>query len=173
MKDTNTLDVAARNGNGSTNGHETTSRVGSRLRANGSPSDSESESDSTLRKRFIEALTANQKTLVSLVDVVREMIEEDIERDEAIEWGMDAGLSESYVRATVSRLYSDLVGCVRKTGGGRKGNKGAVGLAERALKEYDGSYTRAKAALLAARRHLEKLEKAEATAKAKETGDKE
>ena len=113
-----------------------------------------------LKARFIEALTAHCKATLPLSEVVAEMIAADIDRDEAVDWGIEAGLSEGYVRSTVSSLYIALTGKRQvKAGGGRKANKGARAMAIRALKECE-TVAEAKALLLAARRTVEKWEKA-------------
>jgi hypothetical protein len=123
--------------------------------------DNELDSLDSLKERFISALTGHCKAEISLTVIVTEMIGADIERDEAIDWGIEAGLSESYVRSVVSRLYVELTGerKVRK-GGGRKANKGAAGMAERAMKYCGDDTDKALALLLAARRMLEKWVKA-------------
>lgn len=170
MKTPNTMDVAGntRNGTNGHNGHVTLKATRRHVEAATGQGEVEDvdggEDTSGLRKRFVSALTANQKTLGTLADVVREMIDSEVEREEAIDWGIEAGLSESYVRSTVSRLYSDLVGRERAKGAGRKGNKGAAEVAEYALRAVKGDFAKAKAVLLAARRHVEKLEAAEAKA---------
>jgi hypothetical protein len=95
-----------------------------------------------------------------LTEVVTELIANDIERETAIDWGIECGLSESYVQSTVSRLYIELTGeRKKKVGGGRKANKGALSLALRVMKECDDDSEKAKALLLAARRLIEKWEK--------------
>lgn len=112
-----------------------------------------------LRTRFVAALGSHQKTTESLAAIVSEAIEAGFDREDVIEWGYDAGFSDGYVRATVSRLFIDLVGRVRTEGGGRKANKGAQGYADRVLRECGGSYPKAMALLLATRRLLEKAAK--------------
>jgi hypothetical protein len=123
------------------------------------------EEHTALKARFIECLTAHAKATAPLSEVVAEMIGQDIERDEAIDWGIESGLSEGYVRSTVSSLYIALTGKRQvKAGGGRKANKGARACAIRALKECE-TVNDAKALLLAARRLIEKWEKAGSTEK--------
>ena len=120
----------------------------------------EDTAEDTLRPRFIAALTAHCQSLVPLSAVVTDMIGAGIERDEAIDWGLEAGLSEGYVRSTVSNLYRDLTGRrVKAVGGGRKRNVSAAGFAEMALKASKDDVSAAKALLLAARRLIESWEK--------------
>jgi hypothetical protein len=114
-----------------------------------------------LRVRFVAALTDHCKALLPLTAIVTEMIGAEIEREEAIDWGIEAGLSESYVRSTVSSLYIQLTGSRKKAvGGGRKRNVSAPGFAEMAMTACKDDITAAKALLLAARRLLEAWEKA-------------
>jgi hypothetical protein len=116
----------------------------------------ESEATDELKTRFQGALIASCKSEASLSDVVVELIAYDVTRETAIEWGVEAGLSASYVQSTVSRLYIALTGeRKKKVGGGRKANKGAAGFAERAMKACDDDTDKALALLLAARRTLE------------------
>jgi hypothetical protein len=132
---------------------------------NGSEDSFGDEEHTALKARFIDALTAHCKATAPLSEVVAEMIGQDIERDEAIDWGIESGLSEGYVRSTVSSLYIALTGKRQvKAGGGRKANKGARACAIRALKECE-TVSDAKALLLAARRLIEKWEKAGSTEK--------
>ncbi len=115
----------------------------------------EDETDG-IKVRFIAALTENCRTESSLAIVVAEMVGMEIDRDTAIEWGIEAGLSEGYVRSVVSKLYIELTGERKKrVGGGRKPNKGASGFAEKAMKACDDDVEKALALLLAARRMLE------------------
>jgi len=53
---------------------------------------------------FPAALAAGQATESKLVEVTQAAIESGFDRDDCIEWGIEAGLSDGYVRATVSRL---------------------------------------------------------------------
>jgi hypothetical protein len=123
------------------------------------PEEYDEENDG-LKTRFQTALIGHCKAEVSLSAVVVELIAADIDRETAIEWGVEAGLSESYVQSTVSRLFIELTGERKKrVGGGRKPNKGAAGFAERAMKACDDDVDKALALLLAARRLLEKWEK--------------
>lgn len=126
--------------------------------------ESDVDEDSTieaLRVEFVSALTAHCKALIPLTDVVTRMIGADVERETAIEWGIEAGLSESYVRSTVSSLYIQITGMrVKRVGGGRKRNDSAAGFAELAMKACKDDVSEAKALLLAARRLLEAWEKA-------------
>jgi hypothetical protein len=118
--------------------------------------DGDDDNTDGIKERFQLALIGHCKAESSLSVVVAEMIGEDIDRDTAIEWGIEAGLSESYVQSTVSRLYIELTGeRKKKVGGGRKPNKGAAGFAERAMKACDDDTDKALALLLAARRTLE------------------
>ena len=123
------------------------------------PAEEYEDENDVLKERFQVALVGHCKAESSLSSIVAEMIGEDIDRDTAIEWGIEAGLSESYVQSTVSRLYIALTGeRKKKVGGGRKQNKGASGFAERALKACDDDISKAKALLLAARRLIETWE---------------
>lgn len=174
MKDTNTLDIASGTGSRekSSNGRFDAAGVQLGVKApvkrnrlagleealvDSDNADATIELD--LRTRFIEALRVHQAASESLSTVVREAIEHGFDRDDVIQWGIDADIrSESYIRSVVSVVYSDIVGHVRKAGGGRKANKGAQGYADRTLRECGGSYVKAKALLLAARRLVEKME---------------
>ncbi len=121
----------------------------------------EDTAESDLRPRFVAALTAHCKTLIPLTEIVTELIAAGVERNEAIDWGIEAGLSEGYVRSTVSNLYRDLTGKrLKAVGGGRKRNESAAGFAEMALKATKDDIAAAKALLLAARRLIEQWEKA-------------
>lgn len=163
MKDTNTLDIA----NKTTTRNGTPDRNGVILPPNKrepkrivEPEDDEDAEHAELKQRFITKLTEYQRAQKSLVDVVREMIDAEVERDEAIEWAVEAGFSESYARATVSTLYSALIGRERKEGhGGRKGNDDAKAFGDKVLKQFNGNHAKAMTFLLAARRHVEKLAK--------------
>jgi|ERR1051325_2470699 hypothetical protein len=115
--------------------------------------------EENIRKAFVDALTANQRTLVSLTEATQAAIEAGFDRDDCIQWGLDAGLSDGYVRSTVSRLFIELVGRVKKAGGGRKRGSDAIRIAKLTLKYTKGNYKKAKALLLAARRALEAMEK--------------
>ena len=115
--------------------------------------------ENDMRSRFVDALKLHQGTLSTLTDVTQEAIESGFDRDDCIEWGIAAGLSDGYVRSTVSRLFIDLVGRIRKAGAGPKRQKIAIRVAKLALKYHKGNYAKAKAVLLAARRALEAMEK--------------
>jgi len=121
--------------------------------------DQQEESEESIRKAFVDALTANQRTVGALTDATIAAIEAGFDRDDCIAWGLEAGLSDGYVRSTVSRLFVELVGRVKRKGGGRKANKGAVALAKRVLSECKGDFAEAKKLLLAARRIVESLER--------------
>lgn len=171
MKDTNTIDGAGRNGVSAINGASRIQPVATEEKL---PEDidtardafDEEETEETLKPRFQSALIGACKAEASLAAVMAEMVAADVTRDDAIDWGIETGLSESYVRSTVSRIYIELTGRrVVAKGAGRKVNKGAKALAERVLKETDGDFAKAKALLLAARRILERMEKAADKAK--------
>jgi hypothetical protein len=117
-------------------------------------------SEDNLRERFVAALVSHGKSEMHLTDIVAEMIEQDVERDEAIEWGIEAGVSEEYVRVVVSRLYSAAQGHVRAKGGGRKRNPTAIQRAEKLVKECRGDLKAAKRLALAIYRQIEKMLKA-------------
>lgn len=127
----------------------------------GNDADYEQDNDDTdgIRERFIAALTVHCKAESTLSVIVAEMIQLGIDRDTAIEWGIDAGLSDGYVRSTVSRLFIALVGRVKRKGQGRKVSPNAVKLAKLVLRWKKGSFKQAKAILLAARRIVESLER--------------
>src|ERR1043166_1777475 len=111
------------------------------------------ESEERLKERFQNVLIAHCKATIPLTEAVAELIAADIDRDTAIDWGIETGLNEGYVRSTVSSLYIELTGeRKKKAGGGRKANKGALALALRVMKESDDDVDKAKALLLAARR---------------------
>lgn len=112
-----------------------------------------------LRKRFVTALTVSLKADVTLGDVVRDMIEQGIERDEAIDWGIEAGLPESSVRTKVSQIYSEVQGRVRAKGAGRKSSMEAVEYAAKLIKDCKGDLAKAKKLALAVYRQVEKAAK--------------
>lgn len=113
-----------------------------------------------LKSVFQSALLAHNKASVSLTQAVQSLIEADIERSEAIEWGLETGLSESYVRATVSSYYSQLVGRERAKGAGRKRANGAQAVANCAMRESgDNGIKKAIALCRSAMRLLEKQAK--------------
>jgi hypothetical protein len=112
-----------------------------------------------LKAGFQTALRAHHVAKVSLSEKIAELIAAGVTRDTAIAWGKETGLSESYVRGTVSGMYLSLTGKrERKAGAGRKANKGAAAFAIRALKDSNGDISDAKALLLAARRLIEAWE---------------
>ncbi|HXJ61832.1 MAG TPA: hypothetical protein VNU68_34765 [Verrucomicrobiae bacterium] len=112
-----------------------------------------------LKSGFQTALRAHHTAKVSLSEKVAELIAHGVSRDTAIAWGRETGLSDSYVRGTVSGMYLSLTGKrERAKGAGRKANKGAAAMAIRALKDCDGDVSDAKALLLAARRLIEAWE---------------
>ncbi len=123
------------------------------------------DEERAVRETFVHALIASHNTEVSLVDAVQAGIDAGYDRDDMIEWGTaarpyGAGLSDGYVRSTVSRLFIALVGRVKKVGGGNKRQAIAVRVAKLALKYFKNDFAKAKKVLLAARRVLESMEKA-------------
>lgn len=112
-----------------------------------------------LKTAFKSALVANSETWTSLSKATQAAIEAGYGRDEVIAWGLETKLSESHVRSTVSRLFIELVGRVKSTGGGRKRTPFAQRVAKMILRLVKGDYAKAKSVLLAARRVLEAMEK--------------
>jgi hypothetical protein len=124
----------------------------------------------SLKSRFCKALTARAKADKPLFEVVGEMIAADVERDEAIEWGMETGLSESYVRTTVSRLYSDVDGGKNAKGQGRKSKPEAQVIYDYAVRLYGAD--RATIICRGASRIGEKVDRALKQSKGNKPSDK-
>ena len=121
-----------------------------------------------LKVKFIKALKSHQAAENSLALVVAELIDAEIDRDEVIEWGLEAEFSEGYVRSTVSRLYKEITGQGKnKPGQGAKKRKGVDAVVAYLLRMTSGDKKEAMALALSARRELEKQVKAEAKAESK------
>lgn len=103
----------------------------------------------------------------SLADAVKACVQANIDRDDVIAAAIAGGFSESYARSTVSVIYGQEKGRVRKVGAGRETPAEAIRFAENILKAEANSYKRAQKIALAAYRHLKLMAGHAARAEAK------
>lgn len=107
--------------------------------------------EDVIRRRFIAALKDDASHCEAIRTVIEDADDNDIDRIELVTWGVEAGFSLSYVRATISSVLIRCGKRIRKTGAGRKPPKEAVRLAKQAKKKFG---VQATSVLLAAYRYL-------------------
>lgn len=90
----------------------------------------------TTKQRFVEALKADTTAQIRLTEAITAALAEDYDTDDLVEWGVEAGFSESYVRATVSRVLIAKGQRRREKGAGRKVPNEARLLAEFAVSNF-------------------------------------
>lgn len=139
-----------------------------RVRQPEKPEADETDGDEDLREAFVKALKAHSGATESLRQVISACVAESVDVDTMVEWGTEAGYSESYVRTTVSSILRADGVKRRKDGGGRKTSKDAQSLLAYARKAFGD---KAQAMLRAATRLAEKEDKV--SAKAEKADDKE
>lgn len=121
-----------------------------------------------LQREFVRALKSHSAATESLRVVVGKAVLAEVEPETLVEWGVDAGYSESYVRTAVSSILRAQGVHRHKKGQGRKVSKDAESLLAYARKQFG---EKAQAMLRAACRLAEKEDKV--SAKAEKADDKE
>ncbi|MFM7009373.1 MAG: hypothetical protein ACKO0Z_08610 [Betaproteobacteria bacterium] len=168
MKPINTIDGITPTAPSSTNIRGLNARLSRPAKAAVPPTvwpDNESDEDSDIESKFKvefqDALIGAIGYQNKLTDVAVRMLEAGIDRDTALEWGLEmvesGKVSESHVRSTISRIWGQID--PRKAGSGRKADPDAQSLADHAVRLF--GMEKAEKMCLAASRLLHKANKAE------------
>lgn len=124
-------------------------------------SDSSTGLVASLKREFLSALKSHARSTETLQGVIGRLIGANVEPDTMVEWGTDAGYSESYCRSVVSSILRAQGVSRRAKGAGRKVSKDAESLLAYARKAFGDE---AGKMLLAAYRLSVKQDKATAKA---------
>jgi hypothetical protein len=75
---------------------------------------------STLKREYLACLASVWSSATSLRDTIQRLIQVGVERTDLIQWAIDAGHRQSYVRSLLSRILCELGVRARKPGAGRR-----------------------------------------------------
>lgn len=90
----------------------------------------------TLKKEFLACMSRIALGYRTLQDIILVLLDMDVTREEMVQWGVEAGYSESWVRTSIGAALIGIGERKRKAGSGPKPPKEAYRVYEMVLEEY-------------------------------------